>query len=241
MAPPQGQVCTRYIVVSMRLALLTLALLGAAFTLHAEDCLSLSEMHQDFELVVAANSPAAPEFCKGASAISLQRLRAGKRHFSRFLRGNPDDRAVYRVHEVLTMAYFRVGGYRQSLAELKAMLSIRPSSEDAKAMLPLLTALSRYPDQVTKNNAPSILQRDETKQIPVMINGKPASYFADTGANLSILSEREASRLGMNIQDVSTKVRDSSGLQVGMRVATASDVLLGKTHLKHVAFIVLPD
>jgi predicted aspartyl protease len=63
----------------------------------------------------------------------------------------------------------------------------------------------------------------------------------DTGANISIICESEARRLGLKVEETATKMYDITGTQAPMRVTEASDLWIGKTHLRHVAFTVYPD
>ena len=76
---------------------------------------------------------------------------------------------------------------------------------------------------------------------PLTINGKECAYAFDTGANFSVMSEAEASRLGLDVHQVGTRIGDSSGGQIGRRVAIVENFVVGGLHLKNVAFAVLPD
>jgi hypothetical protein len=77
--------------------------------------------------------------------------------------------------------------------------------------------------------------------VPVSINGMPATYTFDTGANLSLLSESEAKRLGLAIRDVESRMEVMTGARVSLRIAVADELAAGGFRLKHVAFLVFPD
>jgi hypothetical protein len=75
-------------------------------------------------------------------------------------------------------------------------------------------------------------------KLPLLINGKKASYSFDTGANLSVISELDAVQFGMEIQNVKSGSKDINGNSTLFRVAQAKDLNLGGIELKNVAFLV---
>lgn len=225
----------------MKTVLLFFGLLFAATGCsYALDCLALSEAHDVFTLREAAKAPGASEFCKGAAEIAAMRIDAGRKHLASFLRANPTGPGAYRAHELLLYGSLLTGQYKRILEENNALLRLKPGSEDAKQMLAISTALARYPDQVATHVEFSAVQADDGG-IPLTINGKAAAYALDTGAEFSVISEAEAQRFGMEVETTQSTMGDSGGLRVGVRVANAEDVVIGKMHLKHVAFFVLPD
>jgi hypothetical protein len=237
---PRCEWKTAYDFAVMKTALLALGLFFAATSCsQAEDCLALSEAHDVFKLREVANAPGASEFCKGAAEIAAQRVDSGRKHLENFLRANPTGPGAYRAHELLLYGSLLTGQYKQILEENNALLRLKPSSEDAKQMLAISTAFARYPDQVVTHVEFSAVQADDG--IPLTINGKPAVYGLDTGAELSVISEAEAKRFGMKVETTQSTMGDSGGLRVGARIANADDVVIGKMHLKHVAFLVLSD
>jgi len=216
------------------------ALVCASYA-QAQGCLSLSESHRLFQLREEATKPNASAFCKGVSAVNSQQIELGSKLLASWIQEHPKGPETYRVHEVLALAYFRVGKYRRASAEIASLLKLKPSASDAKAVASLYATLSRYPDQETVHAGRSSVQCNDLMQVPVTINGKSATYFLDTGANLSTISESEATRVGLQFAKTSTKLGDSSGVQVGIQIANANDVQIGKAHFKHVAFAIVSD
>lgn len=208
-------------------------------TSHAQSCLALSEAHQIFELRQAAHAPGASDFCIGASELASLQLASGRKHLRKVIHTSPSSAESYRAHELLGYAYMRTGMYREFLSEVQESLNLKPGAEDAKQILPMASALARYPDQHTVHLEPATGQSDGP--IAITINGHPASYIFDTGANFSVMSENEAKRFGMKIEGTPSTLGDSGGLRVGVRIASAEDLLIGNIHVKHVAFLVFPD
>jgi aspartyl protease len=77
--------------------------------------------------------------------------------------------------------------------------------------------------------------------LPFSINGVPATYWFDTGAELSVLAESEAKRFGLRVQSASVQVGGLNGTQVNSRIAVADELFVGSIRIRHVAFLVLPD
>ena len=124
------------------------------------------------------------------------------------------------------------------------MLVLEPDDSDAKSVRPLLAALSSSPDQSIgrRHSSRLSLHREGADfGVPVFINGTPATYTFDTGANLSLLSESEAKRLGLAVRDVESSMEVMTGARVSLRIAIASEFTVGAFRLKHVAFLVFPD
>jgi predicted aspartyl protease len=85
------------------------------------------------------------------------------------------------------------------------------------------------------------LRHDGNLWFPVSINGKPGTYLFDTGADVSILIESEARRLGLKLRSGSVHIGDSSGLGFDAHTAVAGEVMVGTTRFKNVSFVVMPD
>ena len=206
---------------------------------------TLYQNHQWFELRdAAARLAAVPPFYGAALACAFHHASRCESGVQRALATRPATADAYDLHELLSQFYFRAGRYRRALAEVDAMLTLRPGAADVANARPLLVVLSREGEQETVARAPSVLAvhvSNENFPLPIRINGKPAEYFFDTGANLSVISASEAKRLGMRVHDVSTRVFNTPGEAIGVRAATATDLIVGGVHLKHVAFLVVRD
>ncbi len=81
---------------------------------------------------------------------------------------------------------------------------------------------------------------DGNPHFPVVANGKPALWFMDTGANISVMTDAEAAALGLVVHSVSTKMSDISGTMTSFQITEVEKMTIGRTQLRHVAFVVLP-
>jgi hypothetical protein len=79
--------------------------------------------------------------------------------------------------------------------------------------------------------------------IPVTVEGRPAKYGFDTGMDLSVMSEKEARRLGLECQIAtgSEFLDGASGKLTGFRFVVARRLSLGGFELKNVVFLLAGD
>ena len=182
--------------------------------------------------------------CKGVVDASLERRSIAERELEEVIRQHPDIASVVAAHEALGNVYYREGRYRMALHQLDMELIEKSSAEDAKEVHSFFSVLSQYPDLEIVSNLPSEVQTETIEGnlfLPVSVNGIHGTYIVDTGANVSAICDSEARRLGLISHETASKALDVSGAGIGMRVAEAPDLWIGKTHLKHVAFAVYPD
>ncbi|MGD0940726.1 MAG: retropepsin-like aspartic protease [Terracidiphilus sp.] len=175
---------------------------------------------------------------------SVEHRSAAERELKTVIRKVPHSESSYRAHAHLVSMYFREGRSRKALEQLNQMLAEKPDAEDVKAIHPLFEVLARHPDQTVVSNRPSTLQAETIEGnlfLPVTANGIAGYYIADTGANISLMCESEAHRLGLKLEETSTKLGDINGTGSAMRLAVVPDMWIGKTHLKNVAFTIYPD
>jgi hypothetical protein len=117
-----------------------------------------------------------------------------------------------------------------------------PDKKEKSQEQAAVTGFRGLPDQVLESTRPSKLTHEPGSIfIPLSINGNSATYFFDTGAWVSCMSESEAKRLHLQIRNSSGSMGQIAGAQVGFRTAVAQDVVIGNTRFKDVSFAVFPD
>jgi len=227
----------------LKLALVVLLFFTALSVLAEQSALSRqSDAHQMFLLRdEVRRHPGSPDFYQGEVACAFNDTASCEERFKNVIAAEPNSIRAQQAHHILASASFRKGRYGRALRELDALLAIDPKDGDAKDTRPFFEALSQFPDQTIQESGPTkaTVQMDGGK-LPLLINGKKASYFFDTGANLSTLSESEALRFGMEIKDVNSAggSTDINGNSVVFRVALAKSVALGGIVLNNVAFLI---
>ncbi len=198
-----------------------------------------------FVLKKAVASGAASAFCAGILSADEQKARAAERELRAIINREPRSEDAYQAHSNLFSMYFRDGQYRLANKELGQMLAEKPGQPDTLAIRSLVRALSQIPDmRVSARKTLSIQSEhsDGNLHIPIRINGRLATYIVDTGANLSMMSESEAKRLGLTVTSSASSLTGIGGAQTSTaKVADASDLMIGQTHIRNSAFVVLPD
>lgn len=200
---------------------------------------SLYDGHRWFELRDFIEKEGASAFYRGAVACAFNDLRRCDKKLRAVFNSAPRSDQAAQAHRILASAYFTHGKYKKALAQLDATLALRPTDSDALSDRPVIAILAESADQELAGRHTTVELRDGG--LPFSINGVQATYWFDTGAELSVLSESEAKRFGLRIHPAPVKVGDVNGTQVNTRIAVADELSMGSVRLKHVAFLVLPD
>ena len=225
----------------MRFANLALCLLVASevFAQRTPDLKSLYQEHRWFELR-DATSIGGSAFYRGAVECAFAQLTKCETDLHSVVKSGSSSEDTTEAHRILVSVYFRLGMYKAALREAEALLALNPNDFDIKGDLPLLELLGEFSDQTIQSTGGSALKIQE-HGLPVSIDGRSATYWFDTGANLSVMSASEARRLGLSIRTVGSKVGVMTGAKVQFRVALAHHVQIGNSHLQNVAFLVFSD
>jgi len=200
---------------------------------------SLYDSHRWFELRDTVRKGGASPFYQGAVACAFNHVRPCEKKFRDVFNSAPKSDDAVKAHRILASAYLIHGEYRKALAQVDAILVLKPTDADALGDRPVLAALADAPDQQIAGRHTSLQLQDGG--LPFSINGVHATYWFDTGAELSVLTESEAKRFGLRVRPESVQVGDVSGTQVNTQIAVADELSIGSIRLKHVAFLVLPD
>lgn len=201
---------------------------------------SLYDSRQWFELRDSVAKGDAPKFYQGAVACVFNDLQLCEKKLKAVIKSSPRSDDAFRSHNLLANAYLREGKYRKARAQVDAMLVLRSDAADARNDHPLFAMLSEFTDQKVVRRVSTTLELQENG-LPILINGVQATYWFDTGANLSIVSESDAKRFRLSVQTVSTKTGVSTGAEIDTRVAVAKELSVGAFRLRNVAFLVFPD
>jgi tetratricopeptide (TPR) repeat protein len=201
---------------------------------------SLYKEHRWFELRDAIAGNAGTPFYRGAVECAFSQLDKCETDLHKVADSRLDVKEAVEAHRILISAYFRMGKYHAALQEADALLALDPTDSDTKGDYPLLQLLGQSADQLVRRKGDSVLKIQE-HGLPVLINARSASYWFDTGANLSVISESEARRVGLLTRTVESNVGVMTGAKVRFRVAVADRVELGNFQLENVAFLVFPD
>jgi predicted aspartyl protease len=220
-----------------------LALACPARAQSSDQLKTLYDAHQWFQLRAAVGTDASA-FYRGVVAFAFDDRAQAEKNLEAQIASAPNSDETYQAREFLTYLYIRAGRYRRAFEQSKAMLTARPNNADARNAGSLFAALGRYPDQSVIQRRASVVRYrmdDGNLFVPVSVNGKPATYMLDSGANLSTMSESESKRLGLVVDSVDFKGQDATGGDVAFRVAVVDQLSVGEMKLANVAFLIVGD
>jgi len=200
---------------------------------------SLYDSHQWFELRDSIRQGGAQAFYQGAVACAFNDERRCEKRLGDVFKSAPRSDKAVEAHRILASAYFTHGEYKKALAQVDAILALMPTDADALSDRPVFSALAETPEQQIAGRHTTVQLEDGG--LPFSINGVRATYWFDTGAELSVLTESEAKRFGLRAHPASVQVGDVNGTQVNTRIAVADELSIGSIRIRHVAFLVLPD
>lgn len=203
----------------------------------------LYDQHRWFDLRAAINGQPASLLYKGSVALAFNDTLKAEQYLQQAAK-DPNPADAEQADEALAALYAFHGKYREAVQELDSALKIKPSDENNENSRALFAAWAVNPDQVVQNAGADSIQAKVNKDgivLPLAIHGQTVHWLLDTGASFSVMSESEAARLGVRIEESSFKVGDSNGGATRMRTAVVDDLTIGRTRLRNVAFLVLPD
>ncbi len=134
--------------------------------------------------------------------------------------------------------YLRTGRYADARALIDEMLKTEPR-EDLKNVRGVFATGPNM--RIRRASASFACDVSDTGVLlPLTVNGKRVQWLVDTGANVTMISDAEAVRLGLVIRDSEGRAADLAGGTAGVRTAIAQRVVVGRTQVDDVPFLVMP-
>lgn len=154
----------------------------------------------------------------------------------------PSSPEAYEAYEWLSHSYFYQGQYQNLISIMEKRWAAFPQKKDNGEEQAVMKGFRGLPNQTRESTRVANIPHSRGSIfIPFSINGQSATYFFDTGAWVSCMSESEAKRLHLTIRNNSGTLGQATGTRVGFRTAIAQDVVIGNTHFKNVSFAVFPN
>ena len=204
----------------------------------------LYDQHRWFELRDAIQDHDAPPLYRGAVASAFHHTKEAEKYFNVAIKLDPKSDSASDARDMLSDLYGRTGRYQDALRVLDDSLKLHPGRADLVNAHVLFAAWAKHGDQsvadVRRSTFHGSVSRDGIV-LPVSIHGKTAHWALDTGANFSLISEKEAAMFGAVVDDSSARVSDAAGGAVQFRTAVIDELSIGDTRLRNVAFLVLSD
>jgi len=193
------------------------------------DLEALRHEHRWFDLREALKTQKGSALDRGAVAAAFQQVREAER----LLKASPDAAA----RDLLFGMFMRNGLYQKAATVLRVGNTVAPGDREK------IETLAQLPDQSLISRGISRVQgqvRENALYAPLSINGQKGKAQLDTDANMSVLSQSEAQRLGLRIAGAVT-VGGASGDNGRGKVGTAEHFEIGGLRLRNVAFAIVSD
>jgi hypothetical protein len=135
-------------------------------------------------------------------------------------------------------AYLRTGRYEDARRLIDDILTTTPADD----LRNIRTLFSGSPNMRVKRRPARFAceVKDDGVLLPLVVNGRHVTWAIDTGMDVSTISDAEAARLGLTFRGSDGRIDDLAGGHATARMAVARRVVIGRTELSDVSFLVLP-
>ncbi len=203
---------------------------------------SLYETQQWVELYEALKHSKGPALYRGAVAVTFNdNPRQAERLLRSVIQSAPHSDEANQAYEWLAHLYFYAGQYRRLISNMEERWAAFPNRSEVPQERAAIAGFRGLPDQMVSQHRPSTLRHESGSIfIPLTINGVSATYFFDTGAWPSCLTESEAKRFGLTINETAGSLGTMTTARVGFRTAVAKELMIGHIHFRDVSFCSVP-
>jgi predicted aspartyl protease len=200
----------------------------------------LAKNHRWFELRGTANAGMSP-LVRGALAAAFNDPTTAERLLRGVIRDEPRSESADDAFALLSYLYLRTGQYERFAALYQAWAAAFPESANVRDERENFEKYRGRPNQVNGPRRRSLVRHDVEGYLtlPISIDGKTDDFLFDTGAFQSAVTEREARKLGMTIQNDRRTLIDVAGTRTAFRTAVAKEVTLGSMTFRNVSFAVI--
>ncbi len=212
-------------------------------TAHQTDFQALIAAHRWFELRDAVTAQDTPAYARGVAEFAFNQPQT-ESDLRAALAADPNVATAKEIRSRLFQLYFRQGRYRDALDQIEARARVDPNADDVRNARALLAPLAHVQDFSVDHRQPSSVPLgflEGNMVLPIEINGRPAHYIFDCGANISVISESEAARAGLHVLESQGKMVGMTGTASHVRVAVADTLRVGNVTMRNVVFTVNPD
>jgi predicted aspartyl protease len=191
----------------------------------------------ELRMIVTERSPA---LIQGAIAAAFNHRPQAERLLRAVIRSQPSSEAADDAYGLLCRMYLNLGLYARFASTYREWGKAFPGSAKYRERRNSFEMFEGRPDQIDgKTRSVTVKHERDSFTIPVTINGKTDDFLLDTGALHSVMTDREARKLGLTVGDNIRSMTSASGLSTRFRTAIAPQVTVGATSFQNVSFAVM--
>lgn len=233
----------------MKRVLLACAVIGGAvvhLSSEIQDDGRLAELYDRdswFELRDAIEGKRVAPLYAGAVASAFNRVEEAEQHLTRAVREATSTESANEARGKLAILYIRVGKLSEAGRVIDDILKAEPGRADIVNARVVFGAFADRANQTVGRREPSAFPCsifEDGVRLPIEIGRNTANWLLDTGANITVISEGEAKRLGLKVNE-SARVNDLAGGSAGARTTVAPRLRIGNTEIRNVPMLLLPD
>jgi predicted aspartyl protease len=200
----------------------------------------LAKSHRWFELRSTASAKTSP-LVRGALAAAFNDPATAERLLRGVIRDEPRSANADDAFALLAYLYLRTGQYERFATLYQAWAAAFPQSATVREERENFEKYRGRPNQSNGPRRHSVVRHDGDgyPTLPISVDGKTDDFIFDTGAFQSAVTESEAKKLGMAVQDDPRTLIDVSGTRTAFRTAVAKEVTLGSMTFRNVSFAVI--
>jgi clan AA aspartic protease (TIGR02281 family) len=181
-----------------------------------------------------------PDLIRSAVATVFNEPVAAEVLLRKVIREQPRSAAANDAYGMLSQIFIRSGQYERFAKNYSEWAASFPESDALREERENLEKFRGRPDQLNPPRRRATLRHsDDSFSVPVTINGRSDDFLFDTGAWQSVLTEKEAKKLGLTVREGTKTLTDASGTLTTFRTAVAGEVLIGEMRFRKVSFAVL--
>ncbi|HUK30064.1 MAG TPA: retropepsin-like aspartic protease, partial [Candidatus Acidoferrum sp.] len=209
------------------------------------DLKSLYEGHHWFQLRDAIGKAEALPLYRGAVAAAFDQREEAEQYLGRVIAAAPASQKAAEARDILIAMQVRAGRYTQAAMNMTEQMESSSGKTAAHESGGMYDAIAKLPDMTVSYHGSPAQQyemSDDRLSVPIVINGMRADFLLDTDSDISVISESEATRLGLPVTAGKVRVSGEAGDQEnGGRIVVAKNLVTGNIEFNNVAFIVVPD
>jgi predicted aspartyl protease len=181
-----------------------------------------------------------PGLIQGAVAAAFNARARAERLLRAVIRSQPSSEAADDAYGLLCRTYLNLGLYARFASTYREWEKAFPRSAKYRERRNSFDMFEGRPDQIDgRTQSVTVKHERDSFTVPVTINGKTDDFLLDTGALHSVMTDREARKLGLTVGDGIRSMTGASGLSTRFRTAIAPHVTVGATSFQNVSFAVM--
>ena len=203
------------------------------------DELALYRARRWFELRTIVTTQSAT-LIQGAVAAAFNDRDHAERVLRTVIRSRPSSDDADDAYEWLCRTYLMSGLYARFVSTYREWGAAFPASSKHREQRDSFERFAGRPDQISGRMRLVVAKHErDSFTVPVTINGKTDDFLLDTGALHSVMTDREARKLGLAIGSDVRLMTGASGDSARFHTAIAKDVVVGATAFHDVSFAVM--